>query len=113
MHALDYIWELELQNRHKHTIWPDHCITGKEDYTEMNDGKTGTGDGRWLDISTRDANFRVINATRGNEVVNSLHTALEQWKLHWSTKFVSKSAKMIDIGQYSKFCLYNVPNVYC
>jgi hypothetical protein len=92
MHALDYIWELDLLNRHKHTVWPDHCIAGKENYSQTD------ADARWLDISTRDANFRVINASRGNEVVHSLHAAIEVWKAHWLTKSIKKSVKTIDIG---------------
>lgn len=90
-HALDYTWELELQKRHMHMVWPFHCVIG--------DDKHVRDQGQWLDITKRDADFRETNATRGHEIVASLHSALEAWKQDWKTKrSVTKQVKTVDIG---------------
>jgi hypothetical protein len=88
-HTLDYLWELELQNRHIHTVWPMHCAIGDEDYDHK---------GHWLDISGRDLDFTEVNASRGHEIVGNLHVAIDAWKQHWKKQHIKKAVKTVDIG---------------
>jgi hypothetical protein len=88
-HALDYIWELELQHRYIHTVWPRHCMIGDEEYDWR---------GQYLDISGRDADFTEVNASRGHELACNLHVAIDSWRKHWKKRCVYKTVKTVDFG---------------
>lgn len=89
MHALDYTYELQLQRRHTHTIWPTHCVIGNHNNRDIK---------CWLDISNRYLNFREVNATYGHDIASSLHSAIEKWRLYWKHKSVKKAVRLIDTG---------------
>lgn len=105
-HALDYTWELQLQGRYKHCIWPTHCLIGPElnlhPYGDM---------GGWLDISDRDVSFREVNSHRGQELISSIHRAIQEWQGLWKKEAsVKKIVKTVDIGLYCSFPFANELN---
>lgn len=91
---MDYTWQLELQGRYKHTLWPDHCLTGP--WVTPGDHDVG-----WLDISDRDINFRELTASHGQEIIASIHEAIQEWQTEWKKKAVNKVVKTVDIGERS------------
>jgi hypothetical protein len=104
-HALNYIWELENQGRHKHIIWPTHCVLGDE--IEMPQELIGQAkkyrpcrEYLFKRIGEDPLGLQVHNSTRGHEIVHDIREAVIYWKDMWAQKHkVTKNVQIVDIGR--------------
>jgi nicotinamidase-related amidase len=101
-----YLWELEMGcNKHKHRIWPTHCLVGEaiETPTEMMASEyhhRHCAEHHFIDSDQNFLGDQVQKSTRGHEIDYKIRAAVRQWILHWhESKKVTKIVNFIDAGQ--------------
>jgi hypothetical protein len=103
-HCLNYIWELENQGRHKHIIWPTHCLVGDEirmpaEAVGMSKKFRPCAESHYKEIGNDPLDLHIFNSSRGHEIVSEVREALFHWQNSWKKeRKVQKAVQIVDIG---------------
>jgi nicotinamidase-related amidase len=97
-----YLWQLAVLNKHKHRIWPTHCVVGEDvDVSALKETlHRHCAETHFIDIDEHALGDQVKKSTRGHELHYKIRVALRGWIVDWKEKRkVTKTLNFIDAGQ--------------
>ena len=123
-YCLHYTYELEIQKRNIHTIWPNHCIVNKSDPDKnvlfyickntysydlvsnkniKNIISLPNTDDNTDDFGYHDLCYNITefweSASSGHDIFFNLKDSLSQWKKNYLSKYkINKKIDFIDVG---------------